>query len=122
MALNYFNNLLAKAVIKRARTGSVAHVMEQANQELIRAGYVLAVLKAPGGTRSAIQDAALASDSEGQQQLAATLCLYEALSPANKVDFMAAFAGCATVAGLGTRAVAYQTTWQWNHIPPRLVP
>lgn len=122
--MSIFNKLLAKAVIKRGTTQSVAAAMAAASAENTRSGYILYVLRAPAGVRSTVLGQARQNmnSSVGQSHLAAILVMFEALSPAKKVEFIEAYAGCATLAGMGTREVAYQSTWQGGSNPPHCVP
>lgn len=121
--MSIFNKLLAKAVIKRARTTSVASAMGAADRENARSTYILKVLKAPASIRATVFGQARQNlDSVGQKQLAAILLMFEALSSAKKQEFIEAYAGSATLAGLGTREVAYQSTWQGGNVPPHNVP
>lgn len=120
--MEFFNTLLANAVLQRAMTNSVASVMLSADRENARSTYILEVLRTDSALRGVIKNMARVSDNPGQKQLAAILMTFDALSAEKKAQFIDAYATCATIASLGSREVAYQSTWQGGSQPPHFVP
>lgn len=121
-SLTFPNRLLAKALIKRARSVSAAVAMADATMQFNHSAYIIKVLEANRYTRFAVKDAAALSNSEGQKQLVAILTMFEALGQRAQADFIVAFKGVATLAAQGSVVVVREQAWDPLHIPPVQIP
>lgn len=125
-AFIWIPELLAKAIIKRSVTSSIAAAMLKATIQRNYSAYVIKVLEASPSIRSQVREAAISdietSNSEGLKQLVCILTMFELLPPTKKAEFIDAYKGAATLAGQGTIEVVREITWQNNHVPPYVEP
>lgn len=113
--------LLAKAIIKLGSTHSAPTTMATVTRLFDHNAYILSVLEAPLDIQVAVRNAAItgmAAGSLGQEQLAAILTMFLALSPAQKVSFIDAFKACGTLVGQGAVETVAHNSWQSGHVPP----
>lgn len=126
MIIKWPSQLLAKALLKRAATSSVAAVHAASIIQYKHAAYVVKVLEAAPSLRAFVRDTAItnvtATGSEGQKQLVCILTLFETLSAEKKKAFILAYKHLATLAGHGPMYLAHQTVYQGNHLPPHYEP
>lgn len=119
----FFNQLLAKSILKRTIMLSAAAATADATRQFRLSAYIIRVLEAPAGIRAQVKDLAeSATDSIGQSQLVAHLTLFELLSPSERADYIEAYKGVATLASQGPIEVVRDNSWDDGHIPPRQEP
>jgi len=114
--------LLAKLVIRTARSYSVPTVMAIAEQQDEWLRYVIRVLEAPTDLQLDVFNLARTSNSIALKQLAAILRAFLMLTPTQKADYIVAFKAAATIAGQGMDATTQDTSWDPGHIPPYYEP
>lgn len=116
--------LLAKALMRRAATNSIAFVTAAAAVQDQRSKYILSVLQSTRSHRDDVftQAAALAETHPFRAQLYSLLYMFETLSDEKKQAFVEAFKTTSTLASQGSMEVVEQNTNQPGHQPPHNVP
>jgi len=122
--INFFNVLLAKAILRASLGFSVAAFDRVAVRHRNRAAYILKVLGSSSSERANVKNIAMTTgaNSIGCQQLVGILTVFEALSPSEKKEYARAFAANSVLVGQGGIDVALHSTWQPGHVPPHYEP
>lgn len=120
----FIQQLLAKAIVKRARTFSVQEVYAQSAKMHSWVAYIISILEADYEIRVAVRARAieLMDESVFQRQLMSILTIYEILPPIQKRGVIDAFKGFSSAATQAPKLVALESGHQPGHQPPHYEP
>jgi hypothetical protein len=117
MSLSIFDDLLKLQVLKMTKTQPAAAITAAASLQARHKDELVRILQAPISVQNQLRISGAASTSPSRKQLAITLKMFAALSPAKKLAFIEAFKRRSAIVIGATKHKSLLSTWSSSRFP-----